>query len=140
MNWTLNFNYWTSSTRQGSCMGNYSWCNSPGNVTLLGNQIWEAGSPDNKLGLEECLLLKIRTNGSGALLTDKNCTARFIFACQTVRYLQELIFMQNQMCVSLIIRLRMAQLQVSLQVATAPYAVENAQGMYCLTFGNSAEN
>jgi hypothetical protein len=90
MNWTLNYNYWTSGTRQGSCLGNYSWCD-PGNATLLGGNVtWEPGSPDNKLGLEECLHLKIRSNGSGMWLTDKNCSARFIYACQAVCFVEKL--------------------------------------------------
>ena len=47
-------------------------------------KIFKPGSPDNKLGLEECLHLKISANGSGAWLSDRNCTAKFIFACQAV--------------------------------------------------------
>jgi hypothetical protein len=43
-------------------------------------KIFKPGSPDNKLGLEECLHLKISANGSGAWLSDRNCTAKFIFA------------------------------------------------------------
>lgn len=82
MNWTLNYNYWTAGTRQGSCLGYYNWCNSPGNATLLGNLTWQSGSPKKKSGLEECIQLKLEINGGGARFRDKNCTAKFVFACQ----------------------------------------------------------
>ncbi|XP_059479104.1 uncharacterized protein LOC132198857 [Neocloeon triangulifer] len=81
-NGRLNFNYWTAGTRQG-CDGQWSWCDSEGKIPPLNNGLkWERGQPDNKGGNEECVHLRFVLNDTGAILSDRNCTSRFVFLCE----------------------------------------------------------
>jgi hypothetical protein len=66
-------------------------------VGLSDNLKWEAGQPDNKGGREECLHIRFVQNVTGTILTDRNCTAKYIFACEVsknevVRFDENLIF------------------------------------------------
>jgi len=77
-NWTLNFNYWTGGTQQG-CRGSWRWCGGGGGVFDDLVQ-WESGQPDNKGGRQDCVHLRL--NNSNFLLTDRNCTDKYILACK----------------------------------------------------------
>jgi len=86
LNLTLNYNYWTGGTQQG-CRGAWRWCGGVGEGVRGVDHLlkWDKGQPDNKGGREDCLHLK-KSNVSGILLTDRNCTDRYIFACKVSRF------------------------------------------------------
>jgi hypothetical protein len=77
--WKLNYNYWTSGTQKNS-PGNWTWCGL-GQRRLNSDMIFETKVPD-KNGTEDCISMRIGRNGSGIQLIAKNCTLRFIYACQ----------------------------------------------------------
>jgi Lectin C-type domain len=82
--WTGNFNYWTSGTKKN--LGNWSWCGKDGVNLLNANVTWDIGQPDNKGGNEDCIHLKLKKSASGDpdkfVLTDRNCTDKYILACR----------------------------------------------------------
>jgi hypothetical protein len=45
---------------------------------------WAQGQPDNKTGRETCVHLRIFQNISGAVLTDRECKDKFIYACKVI--------------------------------------------------------
>jgi len=80
-NWSYNFNYWTGGTTQG-CPGQWSWCGTQPVLGLSDDLKWEKGQPDNKGGKEECLHMRFVQNSTGTILTDRNCSAKYIYACE----------------------------------------------------------
>ncbi|XP_059484026.1 uncharacterized protein LOC132201683 [Neocloeon triangulifer] len=78
--WKYNFNYWLGGTKQG-CRQQWAW---GGSITagIPSDLIWEKGQPDNKGGKEECLHFKVKNNTEGAVVTDRNCTDKYIMACR----------------------------------------------------------
>jgi len=78
--WKYNFNYWTAGTQRG-CRGQWRWCWS-GSKTMKSEIAWAPGQPDNLKGNESCLHMRFYTNGMGLRITDRNCTDKYIFACQ----------------------------------------------------------
>lgn len=83
VNWTLNYNYWTGGIDQ--CGGKWAWCRQnlepiPFDPALE----WDSKQPDNLTGVETCVQLKIYRNSTGIKLHDKNCSSKFIFACQVI--------------------------------------------------------
>jgi len=83
-NWTLNYNYWTAGTQKGA-PGQWSWCSptKEKNPSAMDSAVvWERGEPANLGGQEDCVHLKVTRDGTGVRVTTKNCSARFIFACQ----------------------------------------------------------
>jgi len=78
-NLTGNYNYWSGGTQQG-CRGSWRWCGASG-APLDDLLLWEQGQPDNKGGRQDCVHLK-KSNVSGLILTDRNCTDKYIFACK----------------------------------------------------------
>jgi hypothetical protein len=87
--WTGNFNYWTAGT-QRECRGIWSWCGRDGAQVLNENVTWEKDQPDNKGGREDCIHLKLKKNSTGQIdkfvLTDRNCTDKYILACKVINY------------------------------------------------------
>jgi len=81
-NWKGNHNYWTSGTQKGS-KGQWWWCKQDGSATSFSTDlIWEKGQPDNKGGNEDCTHLRFIMNTTGTILSDRNCTSKYIFACE----------------------------------------------------------
>jgi Lectin C-type domain len=87
-NWKGNSNYWTGATQQG-CRGSWSWCDPNGQKTFdpQTNLVWETGQPDDKGKNEDCIHMKLvavtgKTPSSNFYLTDRNCSDRYIFACE----------------------------------------------------------
>jgi Lectin C-type domain len=82
--WTGNFNYWTSG--KNKVTGNWSWCGKDGASVVDANINWEKGQPDNKGGHEDCIHLKLKKDAKGNpdkfVLTDRNCTDKYILACK----------------------------------------------------------
>ncbi|XP_065346615.1 uncharacterized protein LOC135943876 [Cloeon dipterum] len=81
-NWPMNSNYWTSGTWKGAPEGQWSWCESAGTSTLDQGLKWESGQPDNLGGSEQCIHFSFAMNSTQAVLTDRNCSNRYIFACK----------------------------------------------------------
>ncbi|CAB3360421.1 Hypothetical predicted protein [Cloeon dipterum] len=81
-NWPINYNYWTSGTWKGAPEGQWSWCESAGTSTLDQSLKWESGQPDNLGGSEQCIHFSFAMNSSQAVLTDRNCSNRYIYACK----------------------------------------------------------
>ncbi|CAB3368725.1 Hypothetical predicted protein [Cloeon dipterum] len=44
--------------------------------------VWEVGQPDNKGGREDCIHLKVKNNTERTVITDRNCTDKYILACR----------------------------------------------------------
>jgi hypothetical protein len=80
-NWTLNFNYWTAGTNK-NFPSQWSWCGTKPIKGLSNDLKWESGQPDNKGGKEECLHLRIVLNKTGTIITDRNCSLKYIYACE----------------------------------------------------------
>ncbi|XP_065346446.1 uncharacterized protein LOC135943712 [Cloeon dipterum] len=81
-NWTANFNYWTSGTQKGAPVGNFSWCDPGGPKPLVSSLIWQRGQPDNQGGNESCVHFRFVLNNTGTILSDRNCTNKYIYACK----------------------------------------------------------
>ncbi|XP_065342116.1 uncharacterized protein LOC135940913 [Cloeon dipterum] len=79
VNWTLNYNYWTAGRAMGT-WGRWAWC--PGAVNLPDSLSWAPGQPDNNQTNENCLHLQVTKNASGILLSDRNCSHKYVMACQ----------------------------------------------------------
>ncbi|XP_065342023.1 uncharacterized protein LOC135940859 [Cloeon dipterum] len=60
--------------------GRWAWC--PGAVNLPDSLSWASGQPDNNQTNEDCLHLQVTKNSSGILLSDRNCSHKFVIACQ----------------------------------------------------------
>jgi hypothetical protein len=83
--WNGNFNYWTAGT-QKDCIGTWSWCGNDGATVVNADVTWDKDQPDNKGGREDCIHLKLRKDAKGIpgefVLTDRNCTDKYILACK----------------------------------------------------------
>jgi Lectin C-type domain len=80
-NWTYNFNYWTSATQKGS-KGQWAWCTGQTTALLPDNLTWAFNQPDNKAGGEDCIQMRLTQNATGIALSDRNCTNKFVIACE----------------------------------------------------------
>jgi hypothetical protein len=77
----MNFNYWTGGTTK-NLPSQWSWCGTDPIMGLSDDMKWETGQPDNKGGNEECLHLRFVINETGAIITDRNCSLKYIYACE----------------------------------------------------------
>jgi hypothetical protein len=90
--WNGNLNYWTAGT-QRDCRGSWLWCGNDGASVVNADVPWDKDQPDNRGGREDCIHLKLKKDASGKLdmfvLTDRNCTDKYILACKVnvVRHL-----------------------------------------------------
>ncbi|XP_065346169.1 uncharacterized protein LOC135943525 [Cloeon dipterum] len=82
-NWTANFNYWTSGTWNGAPVKQWAWCKPNGPTVFAKGLVWEPSQPDNKGGNESCVHFRFTLNSTGTILTDRNCTNKYIFACKS---------------------------------------------------------
>jgi len=75
----LNYNYWTAGTQKGLTGGQWSWCRPGQSPQGLDDFLpWEGNLVDK----QDCVHLKIGRNKANVSLTGKNCTSKFIYACQ----------------------------------------------------------
>ncbi|XP_065341913.1 uncharacterized protein LOC135940787 [Cloeon dipterum] len=77
--WTQNWNYWTAGRAMG-IWGQWAWC--PGAIDLPDSLSWAPGQPDNYQKNENCLHLQVTKNASGIILSDRNCSHKYVMACQ----------------------------------------------------------
>ncbi|XP_065345785.1 uncharacterized protein LOC135943256 [Cloeon dipterum] len=80
--WKANFNYWSSGTWKGAPAGQWSWCEPSGPSIFAPGIIWERGQPDNNGGNESCVHFRFVFNATGTVMTDRNCSNKYIFACK----------------------------------------------------------
>lgn len=80
-NWTGNHNYWTGGTQQ-DCRGSWAWCEGGAAPMSLSDDVkWASGQPDNLGGRQDCVHLQ-NIKDIGLMLTDRNCTDKYILACK----------------------------------------------------------
>jgi hypothetical protein len=80
--WKGNLNYWSGGTQQ-DCRGSWGWCGAGAAPRYVSDELkWEPGQPDNLGGREDCVHLKNYVMAGKLMLTDRNCTDRYIFACK----------------------------------------------------------
>ncbi|XP_065341886.1 uncharacterized protein LOC135940771 [Cloeon dipterum] len=60
--------------------GRWAWC--PGAIDLPDSLSWAPGQPDNNQTNENCLHLQVTKNASGIILSDRNCSLKYVMACQ----------------------------------------------------------
>jgi hypothetical protein len=82
-NWKFNFNYWTGGI-QRDCKGQWSWCSGSEASKVVNNLTWSLGQPDNKNGGDDCLQMRILQNETGIALSDRNCSDRYVIACEVL--------------------------------------------------------
>ncbi|XP_059488803.1 uncharacterized protein LOC132204352 [Neocloeon triangulifer] len=93
-NWTLNYNYWTAGRAQGS-WGQWAFCAPGGPLTLPDSLSWAAGQPDNASPDELCLHMQVGKNGANLTLNDRNCSHKYVIACQSATNLASLCAMPS---------------------------------------------
>jgi hypothetical protein len=81
-NWSPSLNYWTGGLfEQG--FSEWGWCSHEGFNQLDEGVNWAPGQPDGKL--EKCLHLGIyKNNATGFALSDRNCSDKYMLACQAI--------------------------------------------------------
>jgi hypothetical protein len=78
-------NFWTAGRRSEnvSWFGRFEWCSLDSSAELSSATVtWQPGQPDNLSGQQNCLHLRILTNVSQIVISDRDCTSKFSFACQ----------------------------------------------------------
>jgi hypothetical protein len=77
-NWTGNLNYWTGGFQQ--CRGQLGWSSEGNFVPIAENLTWAPNQPD--LLIANCLHMRIHKNASSTALSARNCTDKYIYACE----------------------------------------------------------
>jgi hypothetical protein len=98
-NWLHNLNFWTSGRKNVFCQGKWEWCST--GVEMPPDIKWATGQPDNKGGAENCLHLRFAPTGIS--FSDRNCTNRYVFACE-VKISQNKMHITNTKIVFIFIR------------------------------------
>jgi hypothetical protein len=88
--WKLNYNYWTAGTDRKS-PGVWSWCGTKPTQGLFDGLNWGIGQPDNLRGVENCLHMQLSKNGTGISFNVKNCSMKFILACEVKYFIKQCI-------------------------------------------------
>jgi hypothetical protein len=83
--WPYNLNYWTGATQKG-CKGQWAWCSGLSTSPLPDNLTWAFNQPDNKAGGDDCMQMRLMQNTTGISLFDRNCSDKFVFACEVNNY------------------------------------------------------
>jgi len=79
--WSYNFNYWTGGS-QLACKGEWAWCSGSAASPIADGLTWAFNQPDNKLGADDCLHMRLFQNNTGIALSDRNCSDKFVIACE----------------------------------------------------------
>jgi len=51
-------------------------------LPLTENLTWAFNQPDNKNGADDCLQMRLMQNNTGIALLDRNCSDKFVIACE----------------------------------------------------------
>jgi hypothetical protein len=87
--WKGLHNFWTAGCRS-EITSRFQWCSLESSVELTKDVPWQKGQPDNLGGQQNCLHLKF-TNVSTTMISDRNCTSKFPFACQVQYKMKKII-------------------------------------------------
>jgi hypothetical protein len=79
-NWKGNLNYWTGGMQP--CKGHWGWCTETKISPMTSGLTWASAQPSFHKQKESCMHLRILNNATGAIVTQRDCKDRFIFACQ----------------------------------------------------------
>jgi Lectin C-type domain len=79
-NWTGNLNYWTGGFQ--GCRGQWGWCTGADFIPIAENLNWATNQPEMLKENENCVHMRIHKNDSSTALSDRNCSDRYIFACE----------------------------------------------------------
>jgi hypothetical protein len=79
--WQYNFNYWTGGA-QRDCKGQWTWCAGTEKIVFHQDLAWAYNQPDNKAGGDDCIHMKLLQNKTGIVLSDRNCSDKYIIACE----------------------------------------------------------
>jgi len=81
--WRLNYNYWTSSLKfNNSVDDTFRWCEKDNPEVSSTVVQWQKGQPDNLGGNQRCLHMRILTNVSQVVVSDRNCSDKYVLACE----------------------------------------------------------
>jgi len=82
--WKSIQNFWTGGVkRENSSPSQFKWCTLNGSADLVSSFFrWQKGQPGNLGGQQNCLHLRILKNISSLVISDRNCSSKFAFACQ----------------------------------------------------------
>jgi hypothetical protein len=86
-NWNGNVNYWTGGFQE--CRGRLGWCASDNFVPIADNLTWAQNQPDFLKAGANCLHMRIHKNDSSTALSTRNCTDKYIYACEVTNYSDE---------------------------------------------------
>lgn len=84
--WRWNSNYWTWGFRLNkSTSENFHWCNA--DVLEVSSSVvqWHSGQPDNLGGNQRCMHLRVLTNVSKMVVSDRNCSDKYVYACEVLK-------------------------------------------------------
>lgn len=81
--WKSLHQFWVGGKRSETDQEKFIWCTPNGSQELKNDTIqWQNGQPDNLGGNQNCLHLRILTNVSQAVLSDRSCSQLYPYACQ----------------------------------------------------------
>jgi hypothetical protein len=83
-NWTGNLNYWTGGFQE--CRGRLGGCASDIFVPIEDNLTWAANQPDLLKEGANCVHMRIHKNASSTALSTRNCSDKYIYACEVKHY------------------------------------------------------
>jgi len=79
-NWTGNLNYWTGGFQE--CRGRMGSCAGENFVPIAENLTWAPNQPNLLKEGANCLHMRIHKNASSTALSARNCSDKFIYACE----------------------------------------------------------
>jgi hypothetical protein len=62
------------------------WCAGASFIPISKNLTWAPNQPDFLKAGENCLHMRIHKNASSTALSDRNCSDKYIYACEVAKY------------------------------------------------------
>jgi hypothetical protein len=72
---------WSGSA--GLSNSTFQWCSPNGSAVTNTSVLWQKGQPDNLGGNQRCLHGRVLTNVSKIVVSDRNCSDKYVLACET---------------------------------------------------------
>jgi hypothetical protein len=87
-------NFWTAGRKFPNSTTPYGWCMGPDNITAFdrGSINWGYGRPHPLDNGEECLHFYLDRARHFNIITDRNCSMKFPFACEVLNALDNGLF------------------------------------------------